>query len=97
MNYYKIEKIPAKPAASKEVFDYKECDICKEKGDYDGFSERPYEIHSVKIQYKYGASYPEGGHLTREYFDICPTCFEREVVPFLESLGCKKYEEESDW
>jgi len=78
------------------------CDICGKKGKfaYEGETEwgnYTYEELTVTICMNEGNCYPEGGSGKRIYFDICPVCFRNKLIPLLESLGARAYEEEWDY
>lgn len=49
---------------------------------------------SVCICFEQGNSYPEGGHSTTQYYDVCPECFESKIKPLFPNPPNEK---ESDW
>ena len=96
--------IPPVPQKVDNVFVEAVCDICGKVSkidDYDGIDwNNGNEVFlekfvTIKKETKY--SYPSGGDGKQEYFEICDECFDDKVVPFLESLGAKKYFKEYDW
>lgn len=98
MRIFAEKTIPAK--TSRELVSIR-CDICtRQAKDPENWSGRSiYDIDGttvrMEIQRSDGTSFPEGTRRTDIRFDICPTCFEEKLVPFLESLGAKPstYEE----
>ncbi len=71
------------------------CDLCGceavqpgsrwEGGLYD-VSETRLEVSVVAEE---GTVYPEGGSTERTVVDLCPTCFNERLVPWLRSQGAK--------
>jgi len=63
------------------------CDLCKEvapepiRGD----------VAETKVALRTGTSYPEGGSGEATEFDICPDCFEKQLMPWLKSQGATPY------
>lgn len=106
----KVEKtvtIAAVPERKQVETDHYLCDICgariKWPGSYEvkeiGF-ELQLSVHRfrVKLGYKTGASYPEGGNSREEEFDVCPECWTNRVVPWMQShQGVSPRVTECDW
>lgn len=79
------------------VLDKLKCDICQR--DFDNHWDRQfsYEVLETVVKFKTGESFPEGGSGKEIIIDICPECFKRTLVPFIESFGSKIVEKEWDW
>jgi hypothetical protein len=79
----RVTKTVTIPIYTREVTDYKVCDIChniiEEVGGYD--------VDEVILQYRNGSSYPAGSFGETESFDICPDCFNDKIKPFIISFG----------
>ena len=79
------------------------CDLCgKDCENPDGvhgpsWARSDYDIDRVVVGTKVGSSYPEGGNYRKEQYDICPTCYEEKLKPFLHSLGVTPRVGEVDW
>lgn len=80
------------------------CDICGARGHQAGpwedsaWSASPFEVSKTSLFSERGSAYPDGGgHVETIAADICNACFEKHIVPFLESLGveCRREETES--
>lgn len=104
MKKYEERVTPPVPQKVENVFVEAVCDICGKVSkidDYDGIDWSDdidgYLKKFVTIKKETKHSYPEGGDCEEEYFEICDECFDNKVVPFLESLGAKKYLKEYDW
>lgn len=70
------------------------CDICNKEAPCPDDNEcrwsgKGYEVDKIIVKRECGESYPEGGHLEIEEFDICPECFETKLLPFMISQGAK--------
>ena len=97
MRYKKTREIPAK---TDEYIARANCDVCKteiEKRNYGNY-------HYAEISCSEGTNYPEGGNKKRIFFDMCPECFHKKLVPFLtylegnfSPLGIEQYDEDYDW
>lgn len=77
------------PASTREVTTSVTCDLCGVE-----IKEENYEIDSVKLAYKSGSNYPEGGSGTEISVDMCGACFEGKLVPWLRSQGVEPRTEE---
>lgn len=75
------------------------CDLCGKKAVCGNWNPSTYHIDdvdvSVSVTCKTGEVYPEGGFGTKITVDICPQCFIKTLVPFLEEKGAKINTE--DW
>lgn len=92
MKCYKIEKVAAKPATTKEVLEKTKCDICKKDILYGGYS-----ADEAEVSAKEGTSYPEGGSGEEYEFDVCVSCFKDQLIPFIESFGNKVRKTDFDY
>lgn len=87
MKHTKVIKVPAH---QKTVVSHRTCDLCKEVIK----SNQPFSLDDVAVAWRFSDSiYPEGGpegvEITTTHFDICGTCFEAKLLPWLESQGAK--------
>jgi hypothetical protein len=67
------------------------CDICGfETRAFNNWSEKTYDTKETIIAMEMGDSHPSsGGFIKKTSYDICPTCFENKLMPFLSSLGAE--------
>jgi hypothetical protein len=79
MKTYKTIQVPAK---EQSVLDGTFCDLCGCSLD-----SKYYEVDDVEIEYRKGASYPEGGGGTSVTVDMCGNCFKTELIPWLKGRG----------
>lgn len=81
------------PARTETVLASIKCDLCgleaKDPENWSGRSSYDVDGTTVQVTVKHeeGTSFPEGRNVESKRFDICPTCFEEVLVPFLESKG----------
>lgn len=80
------------PEHTQIVTEFETCDLCGNKLEYE-----LYEINHVKICHKKGVNYPESGSGVETTFDICGSCFEQKIVPWLVTQGAKPQIEKWDW
>lgn len=104
MKHYEEIVVPPKPQTTQKKFKSGSCDICgketKREDDIEdtlNWSKGTYQSNMVQIFHETKTNYPDGGGSEKEYFEICPDCFDNKVKPFLESLGAKLYNSENDW
>lgn len=94
MKIYSKKKI----TEEKNVLDRIQCDFCKNQtnndSNWDGDS---FAIRETEIRFKDGVSYPEFGHGTEITVDMCPDCFEKKLIPWIESNGVKMNTKDWDW
>ena len=72
----------------------KTCDLCG-KNDNGGsvhsdsdWADSKFDFDIIHVRRIHGSSFPTGdGNKCREYFDICPDCFNNKLVKWLESQG----------
>ena len=84
MRTYK--KIPV-PATEREVLDELKCDICKDVAKHHKWGKGNYSTNEVKIEWINGMSYPDDCWGNIVSYDMCPTCFQNKLMPWLESQG----------
>ncbi len=83
------------------------CDLCAREGEYDwhedGYPMRMdesdiYMKGAVKIKQEKGESWDsDEGDTTKQWFDLCPDCWESVLKPFLVSKGATCYKKEINW
>ena len=83
-------KTVLEPEKKVKKYEFTVCDICGDQsrnqwaGSYDAFD--------ATINIRTGTSYPEIGNGHEIDFDLCPTCINEKLIPWLESQGAK-----ADW
>jgi hypothetical protein len=60
------------------------CDIC---GNEISNDRRSYYRDECTIMHEYGTEYSDGSDLLQFKPDICTSCFEKHIIPFLKDLG----------
>ena len=78
------------------------CDLCGiEEGTPSWGGSTCYQVDeteiSITIKQKEGDSFPEGGFGEEYIVDICPTCFKKKLIPWLESQGANIKQTDWDW
>lgn len=86
----KIMKTVQVPASTRDVVDKVVCDLCKRNIPNEG----SYEVNEVTVSHKTGSSYPEGGSGEKVRVDLCPSCFDEKLIPWLTSQGVEPTTEE---
>lgn len=78
----------------EEYVDKISCDICHRPGKHHSlhccetdWDEGQFDFASTTVKLVAGSSYPSGGSETVTTCDICDTCFEKHLIPFLNTLG----------
>jgi hypothetical protein len=102
MRTMKTVEVAAKPATTREEVDKVFCDLCGKDANRDWQGRSSYEFDDVEVEIevkrKEGTNYPEGGNGTEVVIDVCPDCFVKKLVPWVESHGHAKIEiTEWDW
>lgn len=80
-----------------EALEKMTCDLCGREAPGGKWIDGVYEDKEVKVSFKTGHSYPDGGYYTKFSVDICPGCFMDKVRPWLESQGAVMRKEEIDF
>ena len=80
------------PATTRVVVERTTCDLCGQE-----IKSKRFGVDEVEILRREGTSYPEGGSGTECAVDMCGDCFEKKLVPWLESQGAKVLRTEWDW
>lgn len=93
MKTYKTKHIPAVPAKEVSVEDKTLCDICKNSIESRG----NYSCDEITIESKEGNSYPGSGNADYKFVDMCKTCFDNKLIPWLKSQGAEIQTRETDW
>lgn len=85
------------------VIDAIVCDVCKKeykaRPEYNNAVEwglGAYEKDVTALWFQRGDDYPESDQTVTTRFDICPSCFDNHIVPFLRGLGAVGIELEAD-
>jgi hypothetical protein len=78
MRHTRLERVPA---STREVEDHVTCDLCHVKIGEGAI----YRRDEATIKREVGQCYPEGGTGVATEVDVCGTCFERRVLPWLRS------------
>lgn len=60
------------------------CDLCANE-----IEPQCYIVNAVRVEYRVGTAYPEGGMGNLTSFDICGGCFEDVLCPFLAEKGAR--------
>ena len=102
MRTYEDVTIQPVPARVEKKLTAITCDVCKiktsvDESSWDGinWARDSYTIDEVQIKRRDGTQYPEDSFSGKEVtFEICDTCFDQKVVPFLTSLGATPRVEE---
>jgi len=94
MKHYKTEEKTI--VETTKHLEYIECDICRKKYKEHVYSgcehnswvtdvvkDNTYEFESTQISMSKGCQYPECRSYVTESFDICPDCFQKEIIDHL--------------
>lgn len=95
--------IPPKPSETKKIVSHILCDLCGTVG-HPGYSgevewdrNKAGDQTETAVVCKAGYASCDGGHWNTVSFHICPGCFRDKLVPWLESQGAKKTDDEIEW
>lgn len=58
------------------------CDLCKKE-----IENEHYHVDEVVVHHKVGNAFPESGRGTETSVDVCGSCFNEKLLPWLISLG----------
>jgi hypothetical protein len=102
-----FKMVTPEPRRPYEDVDKISCDLCgsEARGEAhhltrhgDGGSwEGGWDFHDVCVAVSRGFTYPECGESTTEFYDICPDCFRKVLMPFLAERGAMPKIHKSDW
>ncbi len=90
MEVTKKVTVPSQPEKVETVVDCYACDLCGQKTRFkDGnwHEDSNFGRDYIEIRREHGVVYPEGGDTTVRTFDLCPKCFEKKLVPWLQDQG----------
>lgn len=82
-----------KKTVTKEINELQEttCDLCGKKAKYGRWESSCWNVDDVDLEVnivnKTGKSYPECTWGTTYMVDMCPECFQKKLIPWLESQG----------
>lgn len=82
------------PEYKRQVLSEITCELCRKTTKYE-WKMGDYNLVEVEVRLKTGTSYPEGGMGEEINIDICPSCFENKLVPWVQSQGGSA--EVGDW
>jgi len=68
------------------------CDFCQAE-----IREDAYEVREGVLSLRLGDAYPDSGHTTEQRVDICESCWEAKLLPWLASLGIVPQTHRVDW
>jgi hypothetical protein len=85
------------PATTRKDFVSVTCDLCKRVSKFPNFKESNFDALEIEVKMRTGNSYPEGGSGEEVSFDICPECFQKKLMPFLQAQGAEPTQTEWDW
>lgn len=96
----RVEKTLEVPATTRTIVEHTACDLCgfttKNTNNWGGKSS--YDVDETTIEMQQGNNYgADGGNIKTTEVDICPTCFEKKLIPWLRTQGAKPRVHESDW
>ena len=86
MKHYK--EVPK--TGTETIFVRMTCDLCGAVSTSHtnwNSGETGYEVSETEISWNNGVNYPEGGYGTEIKVDLCPNCFEKKLIPWLEKQG----------
>jgi len=98
MRHYIVKEEPAKKVS---VLNKTTCDLCNKAAKHGHWESSAWEVNETEIEVtvrqKDGSEYPEGGSGTKYEVDMCPNCFKKKLIPWLESQGCMAKREDWSW
>ena len=90
-------KIKVKKSIDQTITESITCDICKKTYKGRDWERENYSALETEVRMKSGSLYPEGGSGEEITFDICPTCFQKKLIPALKELGADPTISDWDW
>ena len=83
-----IKKKFTRPAEEYEITVSLKCEICgDESPTSDNWKQDCYNTLKPTIQLEESSHYPGDYYGTRTHIDLCPTCFEEKLIPWLKAQG----------
>jgi hypothetical protein len=82
------------PEYKSTILDETICDLCGARAKNGEWDDGLYSLLDIEVSYTEGSQYPEGGYGTKYEVDICPECFKKKLIPWLENQGAEIHEEE---
>jgi hypothetical protein len=94
-----VEKTEMREVKTTEVEEIT-CDLCGKpaptKEPAHPWERGLFDVNRVQVSHHRGVRYPEGGSGEKLDLDICPSCFENVLFPFLREKGLTKDYEQYD-
>jgi hypothetical protein len=98
MKVYETVTIPARQEKQTK---YRQCDLCGNKSIHmrhnNNWSGDESNVQETKISYTTGYRYSDSADLEVDTIDICPECFTKKLIPWIEAQGGKFYNEDISW
>lgn len=93
-----IEKETRPRTGTFEVIVARICDMCGLKVPGPDWAHvNSYDVKETTVLMRTGYNCPDGGSGTKTNIDLCPECFEKKLIPWLQSQGVQIRPEEWDW
>jgi hypothetical protein len=94
----KIKEAVTRPARTEIETVAVKCDLCgKVSHKWRGWAKNSNDVNEVEIKHRHGYSYPDGGSVDSEAFDVCPGCWTDKVVPWFKEQGAEPSTETCDF
>ncbi len=97
MKEYKEEQV----CRTKEVLIKRICDICSRKttNEDNWFGNPGFDVGETTVKFRKGTCYPECSDGIKIEIDICHECFEKKLIPWVQSQNedFEVVEEEYSW
>lgn len=101
MKVYKTTIIPAVEEKVSKVFFHTVCDLCgvsDEGGDWPvGTTNKDNNVNKIEIEWKTGWKYGVDENYDKFNIDMCPSCFQDRLLPWLKSQGAEPRITDSDY
>jgi RNA polymerase subunit RPABC4/transcription elongation factor Spt4 len=89
------------PARQEKRLVNRSCDLCGRQAKANEWGDSIFDADeteiAVSVRQREGKNYPEGGYGTKYEIDLCPDCFKKRLVPWLQSQGADIEEKDWDW
>jgi hypothetical protein len=101
----RIFETKTRPATQYKACVSVTCDLCNAKasspdeGPDSVWQSEYYDATEVQVcvRLRTGEVFPEDSNAKEVHFDICPSCFQSKLVPWLESQGAKANKRDVGW